>query len=94
MTTENTMSNQAAPILALIDKIDNAGVLAHIAWVAKNRADILAKTNFCVGDKVRFDAKTRGIKDGILIKKNAKTFQVLVGSVTWKVSPALLRKVA
>jgi hypothetical protein len=87
------MSNQAE-ILALIAKIDNVGVLTHIAWATKHRIDALSKSGFCVGDKVRFDAKTRGIKDGILIKKNAKTFQVLVGSVTWKVSPALLRKVA
>lgn len=83
-----------AQILMLINKIDNVGVLTHIAWTAKHRADALAKTDFKIGDKVRFDAKTRGIKDGILIKKNAKTFQVLVGSVRWKVAPALLRKVA
>ncbi len=86
--------NAQAEILALINKIDNVGVLTSIAWHAKYRADALAKTDFKIGDQVQFDAKTRGFQRGILIKKNAKTFQVLVGSVKWKVSPSLLRKVA
>lgn len=86
--------NSQAEILAALAKIDNVGVLTHIAWAAKHRADALAKSGFRIGDKVRFDAKNRGIKEGILIKKNAKNFQVLVDHTRWTVSPALLRKVA
>jgi hypothetical protein len=68
--------------------------LMQVAQAAALRARHKSKVDLNIGDKVTFDAKTRGIKTGILVKKNAKTFQVLVGSVTWKVTPTLLKKVA
>ena len=68
--------------------------LAIVSQSVYNRLQIMNQTAFKIGDKVTFDAKTRGIKTGILVKKKAKTFQVLVGSVNWKVTPTLLKKVA
>jgi hypothetical protein len=48
---------------------------------------------FRVGDKVWFDAKTRGIIKGTLIKVNAKSVKVRTDvGVAWTVSPQLLQK--
>jgi hypothetical protein len=68
--------------------------LMFVAKAAQQRANNATKIALKIGDEVQFDAKSRGLKRGILIKKNPKTFQVLVGSVTWKVSPTLLKKAA
>lgn len=68
--------------------------LLTLAKSAQYRANVKQKTELVLGDTVTFDAKSRGVKVGILVKKNPKTFQVLVGSTTWKVSPTLLKKVA
>jgi hypothetical protein len=68
--------------------------LVIVAKSAAARANSATKIALQVGDTVSFDAKSRGVKTGVLIKKNTKTFQVLVGSTTWKVSPTLLKKVA
>jgi len=68
--------------------------LAIVSQSVYNRLQIMNQTAFKIGDKVTFDAKTRGIKEGVVIRKSKKTIQVLVGPVTWKVSPSLIRKVA
>lgn len=80
-------------INALLGEL-SADELMMIAKTCSIRANAKSKSDFKIGDTVTFDAKTRGVKTGILIKKNAKTFQVLVGSVNWKVSPSLLKKVS
>ena len=49
-----------------------------------------AASKFKVGDAVMFDAKTRGIIRGTIIKFNPKTVVVRAGHVDWKVSPSLL----
>ena len=89
MTTDN-------PLLQIHKLMDllSAEDLLFVAKAAQMRAQNKAKSDLKIGDEVQFDAKSRGLKRGILIKKNPKTFQVLVGSVTWKVSPTLLKKAA
>lgn len=89
MTTDN-------PLLQIHKLMDllSAEDLVFVAKAAAARANNATKIALKVGDQVQFDAKSRGVKTGILIKKNPKTFQVLVGSTTWKVSPTLLKKVA
>jgi hypothetical protein len=48
---------------------------------------------FKVGDKVWFDAKTRGIIRGTITKMNAKTAKVRTDAgVMWTVAPQLLQK--
>jgi hypothetical protein len=89
MTTDNPLLQ----IYKLLDQL-SAEDLMVVAKSAQLRANNATKISLKIGDEVQFDAKSRGIKRGILIKKNPKTFQVLVGSVTWKVSPTLLKKVA
>ena len=88
MTTSALMQ-----INALLDQL-SAEQLMTVAKSAQVRANSKTKTELKIGDQVMFDAKSRGIKHGILVKKNPKTFQVLVGSTTWKVSPTLLKKAA
>ena len=80
-------------INALLNELDAADLMI-VAKSAQVRANTKTKLELKIGDEVQFDAKSRGVKRGILIKKNPKTFQVLVGSVTWKVSPTLLKKAA
>ena len=47
---------------------------------------------FVVGQPVWFDAKTRGIIRGKVVKINAKTIRVLSSTgVKWKCSPSLVR---
>jgi hypothetical protein len=89
MTTDN-------PLLQIHKLMDllSAEDLMFVAKAAQMRASNASKAALKIGDEVQFDAKSRGLKRGILIKKNPKTFQVLVGSVTWKVSPTLLKKAA
>lgn len=82
-----------ALIVQNLDKLSPADLI-QVAKMAQQRANSKQKSELMLGDEVTFDAKSRGIKVGILIKKNPKTFQVLVGSTTWKVSPTLLKKVA
>lgn len=80
-------------INSLMEKL-GADDLMTVAQSAQSKAKGKTWIELQIGDKVMFNAKTRGIKHGILIKKNSKTYQVLVGSVTWKVTPTLLKKVA
>lgn len=84
------------PLALIIQNLDKLSPtdLISVAKMAQQRAQAKVKSELLLGDEVTFDAKSRGIKIGILIKKNPKTFQVLVGSTTWKVSPTLLKKVA
>jgi hypothetical protein len=77
----------------LLDQL-SAEQLLMVAKSAQTRAQNKVKSDLKLGDEVTFNAGARGIKIGILIKKNPKTFNILVGSTTWKVSPTLLRKVA
>ena len=51
---------------------------------------------FTVGDRVSFDAKTRGIITGEITKVNRKTVKVKADGVgfMWVVSPSLLKKVS
>jgi len=89
MTTDNPLLQ----IHKLLDKLSTEDLLL-VAKSAAARANNSTKIALKIGDTVTFDAKSRGVKTGVLIKKNTKTFQVLVGSTTWKVSPTLLKKVA
>lgn len=51
------------------------------------------RLQFKVGDKVKFDAKTRGIIHGTITKMNAKSVKVRTDAgVTWNVSPTFLEK--
>ncbi len=51
------------------------------------------RLQFRVGDRVWFDAKTRGIIHGTITKMNAKTAKVRTDvGVQWTVTPALLHK--
>jgi hypothetical protein len=53
-------------------------------------------TSFTIGDKVTFDARRRGIVEGLITKVNQKTVKVKQTNglqTTWSVSPSLLKKV-
>ena len=51
------------------------------------------RIQFRIGDTVSFDAKTRGIIHGTIIKMNGKSFKVKATSgMEWKVAPSLLQK--
>lgn len=92
MNVNVNTDNPLLQIVKLMDKLSPEDLMM-VAKSAQQRANNASKLALKVGDRVEFDAKSRGMQYGILIKKNPKTFQVLVGSVTWKVSPTLLKKV-
>jgi len=53
---------------------------------AMKRASSDTASNFRIGDKVKFDAKTRGIIRGIVVKRNQRTAKVQTeGGTTWTV---------
>lgn len=85
-------------INTLLDNL-SAEDLTTVAKSAMIRARTMVNIDLKIGDEVQFDAKTRGVKTGILIKKNPKTSKVLVEDktgrrVTWTVTSTLLKKVA
>jgi hypothetical protein len=57
-----------------------------------NELESRGALNFKIGDSVKFNAK-RTVQFGIVKKVNRKTVAVLVGNVTWRVTPSLLRPV-
>lgn len=48
--------------------------------------------NFKIGDSVKFTSRKRGggVQVGTVKKINRKTIAVVVGNVTWRVTPSLL----
>ena len=85
-------------INTLLDNL-SAEDLTTVAKSAMIRARTMVNIDLKIGDEVQFDAKTRGVKTGFLIKKNTKTSKVLVEDktgrrVTWTVTSTLLKKVS
>lgn len=67
-------------------------IKARQSMIALETANLLS-----VGDIVQFDAKTRGIIVGEILKINQKSVKVKQQGglgTTWKVYPSLLKKVA
>jgi len=89
-------------VLKTIRNADSATLDAIIAEIRMRQRTIQQEiaVSFRKGDKVRFDAKNRGIIEGIIEKINQKTIKIKqtnganVISTTWSVSPSLLKKVA
>ena len=62
------------------------------AKVVGDRTSYMAATKFQLGDKVFFDAKSRGTIRGHITKINKKTMKVTTNEgITWKVHPELLK---
>jgi hypothetical protein len=83
---------QVKDILLLVHQMDRDSV-EQVLNAARMRRDYLVKTGLRVGDTVRFDAKSRGIQTGRVIKINPTRVKVQAGTVMWNVSPQLLTKV-
>ena len=79
-------------ILLLVHQLDRDSV-ERVLEAARMRRDYLSKTSLRVGDTVRFDAKSRGIQTGQVIKINPTRVKVQAGNITWNVSPQLLKRV-
>ena len=83
---------QVKDILLMVHQMDRDSV-EQVLNAARMRRDYLVKTSLRVGDTVRFDAKSRGIQTGRVIKINPTRVKVQAGTVMWNVSPQLLTKV-
>jgi hypothetical protein len=79
-------------ILLSVHQLDRDSV-ERVLEAARMRRDYLSKTSLRVGDTVRFDAKSRGIQTGQVIKINPTRVKVQAGNITWNVSPQLLKRV-
>lgn len=78
--------------------LDAESLAAVSAIIRERNSDIqaAARSQFRIGDYVRFDAKSRGrgIISGRIVKINGKTIKVKANSgATWRVTPSLLTKV-
>jgi hypothetical protein len=83
---------QVKDILLLVHQMDRDSV-EQVLNAAGMRRDYLVKTSLRVGDTVRFNAKSRGIHFGQVIKINPTRVKVQAGTVVWNVSPQLLTKI-
>lgn len=79
-------------ILLSVHQLDRDSV-ERVLEAARMRRDYLSKTSLRVGDTVRFDAKSRGIQTGQVIKINPTRVKVQAGNIIWNVSPQLLKRV-
>jgi hypothetical protein len=82
----------ADEIILAIHKLDRDSI-GPIYEAVRMRREWLSRTGIRVGDTVQFDARTRGIQTGKVIKINPTRTKVQVGMMTWNVSPELLTKV-
>jgi len=87
MTKRNT-------IIRDIYSVDSIDTLRDIQLAINQRRGELESRgalNFKIGDSVKFTSNKRGgIQIGIVKKINRKTIAVVVGNVTWRVTPSLL----
>jgi predicted DNA-binding ribbon-helix-helix protein len=93
---EKVMKKLNQTTLKTIRNADDETLNAIIAEI-KNRQRQMQQdigSSFNVGDKVWFDANRRGRIEGMISKINQKTIVVKTPTVTWKVTPSLLKKVA
>jgi hypothetical protein len=79
-------------IILTIHQMDRDAV-ERVLEAARMRRDYLTKVSLRVGDMVQFDANSRGIQRGKIVKINPKRVKVQCGTVTWNVTPNLLKKV-
>ena len=56
----------------------------------RNELESRGALNFKIGDSVKFATPKRGTQVGIVKKINRKTIAVVVGNVTWRVTPSFL----
>ncbi len=81
-------------IIRDIFAVDNLDALRDLQQAVNQRWSELESRgalNFKVGDSVKFTSRKRGgVQVGIVKKINRKTIAILVGNVTWRVSPSLL----
>lgn len=85
-----------------MNKVDIINALAAVSHEdalmmfkeAVARRAAVATMSLKFGDKVSFDARSKGVKVGEVIKINRKSAKVRVGNVEWRVTASLLQKVA
>ena len=83
---------QVQDILHTIHAMSDRDDIERIMDAARMRRDYLSKASIRVGDTVWFDAGSRGIQRGKVIKINPKRTKVQCGMMTWNVSHSLLNK--
>lgn len=90
------MSKIPANLASLIATMDSNDLndLVFLVKARRKQLTTAAKRHFRVGQRVRFDAKHRGMVTGIIIKMNPKTIRVLTDTGgLWRVSPTYLKAV-
>lgn len=85
-------------IINQIRTVNDRAALSEIARAVRDQETWLAKQmtrSLVAGDTVRFDAKTRGIITGKVIKINPKTVKVRCDrtGMIWRVAASLLERV-
>ncbi len=73
-----------------VDTIDGLRDIQRAVNQRRSELESRSALEFKIGDSVKFGTKCRGTQEGIVKKINRKTVAVLVGGITWRVSPSLL----
>ncbi len=73
-----------------VDSIEGLRDIQRAVNQRRNELESRGALNFKVGDSVKFATPKRGSQVGIIKKINRKTIAVLVGNVTWRVTPSFL----
>ncbi len=87
------MSNRNETIKAIfaVDSIEDLRDIQKALNQRWTELESRQSLNFKIGDSVKFTSRKRGgVQIGIVKKINRKTIAILVGNVTWRVSPSLL----
>ena len=71
----------------------NKADATQVLDAARMRVDYTSRASMRVGSTVQFDAGTRGIIRGQVVKINSKRTKVKAGAMTWNVSHSLLEEV-
>ncbi len=91
--------NNVQTAITAIRRIETSAELDQLIQAFKLQRTYLARTatrSLMVGDTVSFDAKSRGVITGTVLKINTKTVQVRCNRTQglWKVTASALKQVA
>ncbi len=87
----NTKRNALIRDIFNVDTIDSLRDIQKALNQRWTELESRQSLNFKIGDSVKFTSRKRGgVVVGTVKKINRKTIAIVVGNVTWRVSPSLL----
>ncbi len=86
-----TKRNDIIRDIFAVDSIEDLRDIQRTITQRRSELESRGALNFKIGDSVKFTSRRHGgIQVGTVKKINRKTIAVVVGNVTWRVTPSLL----